>query len=292
MPLKNIQKKMPNKLSKNIDRKLIRLLANTGDMALKRRARRIIEELDPQDGDRILDVGCGDGFYLHLLAGLRLKLKLVGIDNNPNALESARRNLKQKTILLINTDLMKKIPFKSNSFNKVVISEVLEHLTDDIKGLKEVYRVLKPGGTLCLSVPNMNYPFLWDPINWILEYFFNTHIKSGFWAGFWCNHIRLYKLGDVRSVVENTRFKVDKLESLTWWCLPFNHYLINLVARLLWKSERPSRQSYHLNKYEAKVKKPLLIKIPFKIINIIDKLNDVFQPQNYGVGIFIKAIKI
>ena len=40
------------------------------------------------------------------------------------------------------------------------MSEVAEHLSSDIKGLKEVYRVLKPGGIIALTVPNKNYPFL------------------------------------------------------------------------------------------------------------------------------------
>jgi len=69
------------------------LLKNTGDMALKRRARNIVEELKLRNGDRILDVGCGDGYYLHLLSNLGLNLKLFGTDYDEVGLNNARNNL-------------------------------------------------------------------------------------------------------------------------------------------------------------------------------------------------------
>src|SRR5258708_1120827 len=141
------------KMNTSLTQKLDVLLASTGDMALKRRARKIIQELDLQDNDKILDVGCGDGYYLYLLSNLGLKLKLTGTDFDHGGLKNARKNL-GKEIPLIQADLMKKLPFKDSSFDKIVMSEVAEHLPDDVKGLKEVYRVLRPGGILCLTVPD------------------------------------------------------------------------------------------------------------------------------------------
>src|SRR3989304_8715188 len=150
------------------------LLKNTGDIALKRRAKFIIAGINPEKNDKILDVGCGDGYYLHLLSSLRKDIHLTGLDIDSRAILFARKNLKTKKIKLIEGNIEKRLPFRKNSFNKIVMSEVVEHLSDDVKGLSEVYRVLKPGGTLCLSVPNKNYPFLWDPVNWFLEEYFNT----------------------------------------------------------------------------------------------------------------------
>ncbi len=272
-----------------IDKKLAKLLANTGDMALKRRARRIIEELNPGDGDKILDVGCGDGYYLHLLSNLGLKLKLTGIDSDPNALKSAKKNLRHKKVRLIEVDLMKKLPFPSNYFDKAVMSEVAEHLPDDIRGLREVFRVLKPGGILCLSVPNANYPFLWDPVNWTLEHLFGTHIKSGFWAGIWNQHIRLYKPLQIQKVAEKAGFKILGLESLTFWCLPFNHNLVHLVARGLYGGGFSKHVTESISKYKTHPKKPFLISLAFGFANAIDRLNDIYQPKRKGVGVFVKA---
>lgn len=278
-------------MNKIQQKRLNNLLEGVGDMALKRRAREIIEGIDSKNGDKILDLGCGDGFYLFLLSNLGLNLKLVGSDFDQSGLEAAKRNIKNRKVSFIVGDLMKRLPFASNEFDKIILSEVAEHLPDDLKGLKEVRRVLKPGGTLCISVPNANYPLFWDPINWITERIFGVHIKSGFWAGLWFNHIRLYKPEQLHHVIEKAGFKIEELRSLTWWCIPFNHYLVNLVARFLWGGKLSPKLASSVNKYEKNPKRTLLVTLAFKIVNAIDHLNDFYQPKNRGVGVFAKVQK-
>jgi len=115
---------MTKKLTINRNRKkLDKLLTNTGDMALKRRARRIIEEIDPRSGDKILEIGCGDGFYFHLLSNLGIKnLQLHGVDIDENALKSAKKNLKGKKVKFMASDVMKKLPYKDGEFDKIIMS--------------------------------------------------------------------------------------------------------------------------------------------------------------------------
>lgn len=268
-----------------------KLLANTGDMALKRRAKMIIEGTDPKGGDRILDVGCGDGYYLYLLSNLGLKLNLAGADFDSNALASARKNLGRKNIKLYQADLMKKLPFKSNTFDKIVMSEVTEHLPDDVRGLKEVKRVLKRGGTLVLTVPNHNYPLLWDPVNWILEHFAGTHIESGFWSGLWNQHLRLYKPEEIENVVKKAGFKIEKIEATTWWCLPFNHNLLNFAAVTLHSGGFSKDVSRSINKFESASNRSLLIDFVFGLVNVFDGINDLYKPENVGVGVYVSAKK-
>lgn len=265
------------------------LLANTGDMALKRRAKRILTEINPKPGDKILDIGCGDGYYLHLLRNLEPKTILTGTDFDPKGLAKAKINLGGE-IKLVQADLMKKTTFKTGEFDKAVMSEVAEHLPDDVLGLKEVNRILKPGGTLCLTVPNANYPFLWDPINRILE-IFGTHIKSGFFAGIWNQHIRLYTPDEVESVLKKAGFEIEKKEALTFWCLPFNHYLVNLVARYLHVQFISGNTNNSLSKFNTKASKGYVLDFCFWLVNIIDRLNDIWQPGDQGVAVFIKARK-
>ncbi len=282
---------MLKQLSKHIDRKLEKLLENTGDMALKRRARRIIEELNPQDGDNILDVGCGDGYYLYLLSNLGLELRLTGIDSDPNALNTARKNLKGKRVRLVKVDLMGRLPFPANHFDKAVMSEVAEHLQDDVKGLKNVYKVIKPAGFLCMTIPSANYPFLWDPVNWTEEHLFGKHTERGFWAGIWSQHRRLYRPLQIKRVAEKAGFKITHIESLTWWCIPFNHNIVNLAAIKLYGGQLSPKMARAMSKYKRENNKPLLLKTAFMILNSVDKLNDFYQPKNSGVGILIKAAK-
>lgn len=282
---------MSKRSSIHIKKKVEKLLTNTGDMALKRRAGLIIGELSPQNGDNILDVGCGDGYYLHLLSKLGIKLKLTGTDFDPNALASAKRNLKGKNIKLFQADLMKKLPFENSSFDKVVMSEVTEHLPNDVKGLKEIKRILRPGGVLVLTVPNANYPILWDPVNWILEHLFGTHIKTGFWAGIWNQHIRLYKPEKIKKVVEKAGYKIETVKALTWWCLPFNHNLLHFMARILYGGGFSAEVANSVSKFEGGRQRPVIIDTAFRFVNVFDRVNDLYQTKSGGVGVLVKGIK-
>lgn len=266
------------------------LLENTGDMALKRRAGKIVKGLELKEGDKVLDIGCGDGYYLHLLKNLDIKLDLAGTDYDEIGLKKARKNL-GKEIPLKQGDLMKKLPFNSSTFNKVVMSEVAEHLPDDVKGLQEVKRVLKKGGILVLTVPNHNYPFLWDPVNWVLERITGQPIRSGFFAGLWNQHERLYKPHEIKKAVKKAGFKVEEVKSLTFWSLPFNHYIVNLVARRLASGKMNTETSKALSKYTKNPKRPWYLDLAFGFVNKLDKLNDMWTPQDRGVGVFVKARK-
>ena len=266
------------------------LLLNVGDMALKRRARRVLQELQLKDNDKILDLGCGNGYYSYLLSKIPLNLKITGIDSHLNAIEDAKALIpKEKATFIIG--YAEKLPFHEGAFDKIIMSEIIEHVDDDIKVLKEAKRVLKKGGILVLTTPNKNYPFLWDPINWILEHFFNFHIKNGYFAGIWNQHLRLYTPEELKKKLEQVGFKLFSSELLTGWCLPFNHHLLNLGCRLLYYKKLNTGLLQDINKFNnSKNKKTNLARSLFWFINTFDKLNDIF-PNNSGVSIFITAIK-
>lgn len=279
---------MQKQLSTHIQNNLGYLLVTVGDMALKRRARNVIVGLDLQNGDKVLEVGCGNGYYLSLLNRVGLKLDLTGVDIDQLALNDAKKFIGDNKVRLIHADASK-LPFKDQIFDKIVMSEVLEHVQNEKKTLSEAYRVLKPNGIFALTTCNINYPFLWDPINWLLQHMFNTHIKSGFWAGIWNQHTRLYKEEQVERLIKQSKFEIKQSKSLTSWCIPFNHYIVNLIAKFFYSNKLPKNLARGMNKFQNN-KQPLLVKFSFGLINLIDKLNDLF-PQNSGVSIFIKAQK-
>lgn len=262
------------------------LLSRTGDVALRRRARWILGKIKQKNPKSILDVGCGDGFYLHLLFALFPKAKIVGIDNDKNALRSASINLKYKNVKLKHGDICN-LNFANNSLDIVVASELLEHLKDDFKGLKEIRRVLRPGGLLLISVPHANYPLLWDPINWFLERIFKTHIKKGFFAGIWNQHERLYSQNQLMKLVKKVGFKNIESDILTHICLPFNHYILNVFAIML--AARSSSRKNPLSKFSGGDRKQGFN--PFWLLFQFDKLNDIFRPERIGVSVVASSVK-
>ncbi len=264
------------------------ILFTVGDMALKRRARRILNQLELKGGEKILEVGCGNGYYLNVLSRLKLNLKLTGVDNDNLALRDAKKFINDKKVKLILTDA-NNLPLKNDFFDRVIISEVIEHIENEQKVLNEIYRVLKPSGIMVLTTCNIDYPFLWDPVNWILQHSFNTHIKAGFWAGIWNQHLRLYKIQTLNGIIKKSKFKIEESEFLTRWCLPFNHYLVNFVARLFYSGDLPKSLSKGLNKFE-KEQGLAPVRFIYWLVNTYDKLNDLFPGEN-GVSIFVKAKK-
>lgn len=269
--------------------KLNSLLDRVGDVALRRRAKWLITELNPKNGENILDVGCGDGYYLYILSNLNSTLQLTGVDFDPNALKSAKKNM-SRNIKLVRADLMKKLPFPNDFFDGIIMSEVMEHLPNDIKCMKEVRRVLKKNGRLVLSVPHINYPFFWDPINWVLQRSLDTHIKSGFWAGIWNQHLRLYSAEILGYVLRMSGFKNVNIKKLTHFCLPFNHHLINLGARLLTSKNTPYLLKKKTSKFEQKHNQPNSFNL-FWIIFKFDILNDSWNGIGDAVSLVASATK-
>ncbi len=267
---------------------LEKLLFHTGDVALRRRAFWMVKKLNPGSNDRVLDAGCGDGYYLFLLNSLDLNIKLTGVDADEKALTSAAQNLKGKQIKLVNGNVSN-LPFTENIFDGIVLSEVLEHLSNDIIALTEARRVLQPGGKLVVSVPHLNYPFLWDPVNWCLQRLFKSHIKRGFWAGIWNQHLRLYTKAELIKVLKDAGFKNVKVEALTHYCLPFNHYLINLVARLLARHKNNSKLINVISKF-SQSKKSSRMNLFWPIL-FFDKLNDLWDGYGSGVSLVASATK-
>ena len=108
-----------------------------------------------QDGD-FLDVGCGGGVATNALA--EMGFKISGVDLAENALEEARREAKAMNIKVPRYDVgsVYNLPYKNESVDGVLMSDVMEHFHDLRKAASEVFRILKPGGVLVLDTINRN----------------------------------------------------------------------------------------------------------------------------------------
>ena len=108
----------------------------------------IVEKIKIQNPN-ILDVGCGTGANLEMLAQFG---ESEGVDVSDDALEFCKaKGLKA------HKGLAESLPFEDESFDVVTALDVVEHLDDDVAGLKEMHRVLKTGGKTLIFVP----AFMW-----------------------------------------------------------------------------------------------------------------------------------
>lgn len=113
----------------------------------------------PSHAESLLDVGCNVGALLADCAKPYPAMRLAGVDVNPTAIEKARRLLPAADLHCVDGD---RLPFADSAFDCVTCIEVLEHIPTERRAasLKEMRRVLKPGGTLVLRTPHAGV-FAW-----------------------------------------------------------------------------------------------------------------------------------
>ena len=166
------------------------------------RRRLIVSLLDstyPRDGRlRLLDIGCGTGAMLDMLAPFG---DVTGADFAPEALQfcRARGEAQGRAYPLTRADV-RRLPFATDSFDAVTAMDVIEHIDDDKAAASEIFRVLKPGGRLFVTVPA--YQFLWS-----------EHDEA-------LHHYRRYTAPHLKDVFQRVGFSVPKVSYTVSSLLP------------------------------------------------------------------------
>lgn len=121
--------------------------------------RAIIERLVPApaaaEGKAVLSVGCGTGSEMAFLGRYGT---VTGIDADRSAVDFCAAHGHATNVVLGSAE---KLPFSDGAFDFVFALDVLEHLGDEVAGVREAWRVLKAGGVFVVTVPAM--PWLWSP---------------------------------------------------------------------------------------------------------------------------------
>lgn len=112
----------------------------------------LIRHYAPLEGARILDIGCGLGVYVRKFR--EFSDRVCGIDIDPKRLREGA-----KTTPGLMLAVGEHLPFPDNSFDVIVLNEVIEHVTDDAATMREALRVIRPGGHIAIYAPNRLYPF-------------------------------------------------------------------------------------------------------------------------------------
>ncbi|MBF0469503.1 MAG: methyltransferase domain-containing protein [Desulfamplus sp.] len=111
--------------------------------------RNTIERMDMKPTDKVLDVGCGTGSLLYRLASSCPEAQLSGFDLVPEMLDVARRRLRDNVTLC--AGLAEHIPFANNHFDIVISCNMFHYIRNPGLALKEMYRVLRPGGQIVIT---------------------------------------------------------------------------------------------------------------------------------------------
>lgn len=109
----------------------------------------VLRFLEPRNEEAVLDVGCGLGYFMNVLA--RRGQRGYGVDFSYKSLSLSRR----LTAGFFCQGDAQCLPFKDNSFDKIIFTDVLEHVSDDRGTLKEVVRVARNGAPIALVTPGI-----------------------------------------------------------------------------------------------------------------------------------------
>ncbi len=255
---------------------LNRMLRNESDVAYRRRVRTMLAYLDPQPGQTILDCGTGMGFYPRAITRLYPETRVLGIDVDRRALAFARAHVAGQALVLFAD--VSRIPLADESVDSVIMSEVLEHLRDEATALAEVWRVLKPGGKLAVTVPSRDYPWWYDPINRLSMAIRRRPIRRGPFAGIWANHERLYTAEALRQVLRSAGYALGPVEQLTHYCFPGTQTIVYTIGKgLIERNLLPKAVSRSVHRFDGEANRNSPMN-PFNwalaLFHRIDRLNE------------------
>ena len=168
-----------------------------------------------QPSARVLDVGCGTGATT---AALRRFGSVIGLDMGLAALRHARARG-----LPVARGSAEQLPLGDARLDAVVALDVLEHLDDDRRALREILRALRPGGVLLVTVPA--YPFLWS-----------SHDEA-------LGHRRRYRLAELRDRISGAGFQIALCSYVMASVLPVA-VVVRFAERLRPPRQRPSESGY------------------------------------------------
>jgi SAM-dependent methyltransferase len=221
-----------------------------------------LDRLGVRPGDLVLDAGAGFGRHAFALA--RHGANVVALDYATAEVASTRATFAamveadeiapERLVGGLQGDATR-LPFRDASFDTVITSEVLEHISADTSAISELVRVLKPGGTFAATVPT------WFPekVNWMLSDEYHAPKAVG-------GHVRIYSSVELKTKLRAAGLSITSthhahaLHSPYWWlkCAVGvrrdDHRLVKAYRRLLeWEIVRQPRGMQLLERATAPV---------------------------------------
>jgi SAM-dependent methyltransferase len=219
-------------------------------------------KLGVRSGDRLLDLGCG--FGRHAYQAARLGAQVVAFDAGADEVRKVQDTFGAMAVAgELDADTARvgaargdalALPFADGAFDRVIASEVLEHIPEDETAMAELARVLRPGGTMAVTVPRCGPEF----VNWALSDEYHN-VPGG--------HVRIYRQSQLVSRLRATGLTVSGshhahgLHAPYWWlrCLvgptnDTNPAVATYHRLLVWDIEKAPK----VTRYADRVLNPLM----------------------------------
>jgi SAM-dependent methyltransferase len=208
-------------------------------------------------GDRVLDMGCGGG--RHAFALYRRGADVVALDLNESDLREVATmfeamrlegEVPERATAEVVRGSAYQLPFEDASFDRVVAAEILEHLPADADAMAELFRVLKPGGLIAVTVPR----WLPEKVCWALSDDYHE-VEGG--------HVRIYKGTQLKQRLQATglvyqgEHHAHALHAPYWWLR---------CAVGVSNDAHPLVKAYHRLLVWDMVKQPLLTRVAERVL--------------------------
>jgi 2-polyprenyl-3-methyl-5-hydroxy-6-metoxy-1,4-benzoquinol methylase len=167
--------------------------------------RKDILPLLPENILKVLEIGCGQGATLQWIQTIRDCVKVVGVELFPEAAEIAKKRL--DSVIQGNIESIE-LPFENNEFDLILCLDVLEHLIDPWDVLKKLATLLKLGGSLITSIPNVKHYKVILPLLFLGRW---DYVDSGILDK---THLRFFTRKTAIGLIESSGLKVDKMYTL------------------------------------------------------------------------------
>ena len=197
------------------------------------------DRLAMSGGDLLLDLGCGGG--RHAFEAARRGARVVALDAGAEEVSQVRDTIGAMVDAgqvsavqgagAVQGDALS-LPFPDGAFDRVIAAEVLEHIPDDVSAMSELARVLRPGGTMAVTVPRLGP----EALNWLLSEEYHN-VPGG--------HVRIYRRSTLLRRLRSSGLRpvgshhAHALHSPYWWLRCWvgprrdQHLLVRAYHRLL-----------------------------------------------------------